>query len=333
MRPIVVLLFALLASPTSGWAQSTSAGTGSAGQAAAGSAKSSFETFSKYVQVRKAFDGGKAETEAGAIGLVAPGKDSKTYWLVDAAVRTTPLNWQINSSGTLETFFFPSAEWHHMSTEPLLEQKETNKAGGGLNVELWFPPFSGWRLREGLIGKANLTRNLVRDTTERSASLLLETCAEGVETHEDQGWEGGFRPCAELTYQGARRMHYYPYVGFERYTKLAIQSSDAVVAPAFDGSTFVVRVQGDVYPFSEELIPGNIDGLAFNFDYAYRRVVSDATDLTSSNLNLFKFSATYFFVKGQAVGVGVTTEFGSSPAVNFVSQRRIVLAFRVKTKS
>jgi hypothetical protein len=322
--------------PVVGWAQSVSTSVQTAGPTGVGATadtpKSGWKTFPEYLQVRKAFDGGKSENEAAAVGFIAPGQDSKTYWLVDAAIRTTPFNWQLNEAGTFETFFFPSAEWHHMSAEPLLEQKQTNKAGGGLNGELWFPRYSALAVRHAVIGKASVTRNFIKDTTEKSATLALETCMEGVETHEDRGWEGGFRPCAELTYHGARRFHYYPYVGFERYAKLAISSSDDVVAPAFDGSMFLVRVQGDAFPFNRQVIPGDIAGVVLNFEYAYRRALSDADELASENLNALKLSATYFFVEGQVAGVGLSMDFGASPSVNFVNQRRIVLAFRVKTK-
>jgi hypothetical protein len=48
---------------------------------------------------------------------------------------------------------------------------------------------------------------------------------------------------------------------------------------------------------------------------------------------MLKLGATYFFLKGQVVGVGLTLDLGRSPAVNFVSQRRAVLALRIMTKS
>jgi hypothetical protein len=294
---------------------------------------SGWEVFSRYVQLRKAFDGGKGETEAAAVGFIAPGKNSQSYWLVDAGVRPTPINVPFNNNGTFETFFFPSVEWHHMDAEPLQKQDATNKVVGGFNAELWLPPVTGFNFREIIIGKATLQRNFIKDNTENSVMIALESCAEGVETHENGGWEGGFRPCAELTYDGARRLHYYPYVGYEHYAKVAISSSSATLAPAFEGSMLLLRVQGDAYPFNTSAIPSEIRGLVLNFEYSYRRLVDEHPDLDFRDLHMLKFGATYFFVKDQAAGIGLTMDVGRSPAVNFIDQRRIALALRLKTKS
>ncbi|MEQ1727135.1 MAG: hypothetical protein ABL982_02040 [Vicinamibacterales bacterium] len=310
-------------------------GQGAASSPPAGESDNSvLSWFGRSLQVRKAFDGGKAETEAAAVGLVAPGRNSDTYWLVDVGLRTVPLNHQLNSAGTLEVFYYPSVEWHHLNAEPLVKQEGTHKAGGALNAELWFPPVTPMKLRAAVIGKAGRQRNLIKDATEDSVSLAVETCAEGAETHSDGGWEGGLRPCAELTYNGARRMHYYPYVGYERYSKLPISAQNTTVAPAFTGSLLFVRVQADAYPFNTEAAAGDMKGLVLNLDYTYRRVLDgDDGGLVPSNANSLKAGATYFFVKGQVVGLGMTVELGRSPAVNFISQRRAVLALRVKTRS
>ncbi|MCX6538402.1 MAG: hypothetical protein NT151_05640 [Acidobacteria bacterium] len=293
---------------------------------------SPWEQFTKYFQVRKAFDGGKDENEAGVFGIIAPGKGSPTYWLVDAGVRLTPQDKPLNKQGNLELFYYPSVEWHHMSAEPLLKQDAANKTGAAFNTELWFPPVTTFHIRTYLAGKASLQRNFIKDTTENSVTLVLGACAEGVVT-QGVGWENGFRPCAELTYNGARRLRYYPYVGYEHYGKVAIASQTTTFAPAFDGSLFLIRLQADAYPFNSEALPGDIKGFVLNFDYAYRRMLDDNPGLDARNLNMLKLGATYFFVKGQVAGVGLTIDLGRSPAVNFVSQRRVVLALRIKTKT
>lgn len=292
-----------------------------------------WNAFSRAFQLRKSFDGSKSENQAAAFGLVAPGNGSATYWLVDAGLQTKPFDWSIDSDGTWELFGFPSIEWHHMSAEPLLQQNATNKLSPAFSLELWTPPVTSIQLREHIVSKASVARNYVKDTTEKSVTAMLETCAEGPKPYTGLGWEGGARPCAELTYKGARRMHYYPYVGLEHYEKLSIQSSSTTVAPAFSGSMFVARVQADAYPFNTAGKAADIEGLVFNIDYAFRHALSDTTGLDTTNLNLLSLGATYFFVKNQEVGLGVTADVGRSPAVNFVSQRRIVLAVRLKTKT
>ena len=42
-------------------------------------------------------------------------------------------------------------------------------------------------------------------------------------------------------------------------------------------------------------------------------------------------NATWYFVSEQRVGLGLTGDFGKMPAVNFLPQRRVVLALRFKT--
>ena len=286
----------------------------------------------KWFQIREAFDGGKGESTAAAIGLVAPGKDSPTYWLVDAGVRLTPQNLKLNTRGDFELFYFPTMEWHHMSAEPLQKQDNTNKAGPAFNTELWFPPITDLKLRTYVTGKGSLQRNFIKDTTENSATFLLGMCAEAV-VPTGAGWENGVRPCAELTYNGTRRSHYYPYVGFEHYGKLALTGSGTTIAPAFDGSLLLVRVQADAFPFNVAKLPRDISGWVLNIDYTYRHALDDVPTLDSRDLNALKFSTTYFFVKGQVAGVGIDLAVGRMPEVNFVSQRRAVLAFRIKTKS
>ena len=289
------------------------------------------EQVSKYVTLRKGFDGGKDENEAAAFGYIDPGKDSPAYWLVDAGVRTVAFNWQLNDSGTLETFVYPSVEWHHMSGEPVLRQDATNKGTLGANGEVWLPPLTDFKIREALIGKAKQSRNFIKDTSETAVTLALESCAEGVETHENGGWEGGVRPCAELTYNGKRKFHYYPYIGFERYDKLAISNATTTGAPAFDGSLLMLRVQADAYPFNDAFRAGDIKGLVLNVEFAYRHLLEAHDGFESRHLNMFKLAASYFFTKGQTVGVGFTLDTGRYPEVNFVSMRRMVIALRLKT--
>jgi hypothetical protein len=207
-----------------------------------------------------------------------------------------------------------------------------NKAGPAFNAELWLPAVKDFKLRTYVTGKASLQRNFLDDTIEKSVTLLFGACANGVVT-QGVGWENGFRPCAELTYNGARHLHYYPYVGYEHYGKLAIASHATTIVPAFDGSLFLIRLQADAYPFNNEILPGDIRGFVLNFDYTYRRTLDDHAELEARNLNALKLGVTYFFVKGQVAGVGLTLDLGRSPAVNFVSQRRGVLTLRIKTMS
>jgi hypothetical protein len=112
---------------------------------------------------------------------------------------------------------------------------------------------------------------------------------------------------------------------------LDITSSSVVVAPKFDGSLFVARVQADLYPLNTERITGNFTGLLFNVEYSYRHAFEAHEGLESQNMQLLKLGATYFFVKGQAIGIGVSLDAGRSPDVNFIRQRRVVLALRLKT--
>lgn len=315
---IAALALALALVPMSAQAQS---GTQTGGTSGA--------SWWSYLEVRKSFDGGKAETEPGSVGLVDPGRDTSAYWFIDAGLRLKPQEVFLNDAQTFEFFWSPNVEWHRMKAEPLNKQDARNKWGPGLNAELWFPSFTGTTLRTYVIGKVSLQRDEINDTTERSGSLVVGLFQPHARDPIGSGWEGGLRPGAELTHNGHRRLHYYPYVGFEHYRKLAIASKGTVVAPPFDGSLFLFRVQAEAYPFHQEIIPGRIP-FSISLEYSYRRVLDDAGDLETRDLNLLALSGTWFLVSEQRVGIGLTFENGRAPATNFVDQRRAVLAVRFK---
>src|SRR5262245_5803326 len=81
-------------------------------------------------EIRKAFDGAAEEKDAGSIGVVSPGKESKTYFFLDAGIRTKPCEFYIGKKTATNypplVIWYPAVEWHHMSAEPLQDQEATN---------------------------------------------------------------------------------------------------------------------------------------------------------------------------------------------------------------
>ena len=280
-------------------------------------------------QVRKSFDGAAEEQDAGSVGLVSPGKESKTYFLLDAGVRTKPCEfnpWKKTATNNPPLIiWYPSIEWHHMSAEPLQEQEATNKGGGGLNGEVWFGDPATTAPRPYLVLKGTLKRNLISDTTEKNASILLS-----VAQFARTGVQGGFRPGSPIVYNNFRRAMYFPYVGYEYFRSLAITGAeDAVLAPEYDGGVAVGRVAFEFYPFHQQVLPRDIR-FVIGGEYSYRRLLKDIPELETRDAHFLSLATTYFFDADQNIGIGLTVDRGRSPTTNFVDQQRVVLGLEVK---
>jgi len=280
-------------------------------------------------QIRKSFEGASGEQDAASIGLVSPGRDSKTYFFLDAGIRTRPCEFSIGTktatSNPPMVIWYPSVEWHHMSAEPLQEQEATNKGGGALNAELWFGDPATTNPRLYFLAKGAVKRNVLQNTTEKGASILLS-----VAQFAPVGVQGGFRPGSPIVYNNFRRAMYFPYVGFEYFEQLAITGeADAVLAPAFDGGVAVARVAFEFYPFHRQVIPGNIR-FVIGGEYSYRRLLKDVMELGTRDANVVSLAATYYLDTDQNVGIGLTLDKGRSPTTNFVDQQRVVLGLEVR---
>ena len=283
----------------------------------------------EVLQIRKSFDGASGEQDAGSLGLVSPGKKSQVYWFLDGGIRTRPCELYIGTKTDTShpplLIWYPSAEWHHMSAEPLQEQEATNKGGGALNAELWFGDPATANPRAYVLAKGAIKRNVLRDTTEKSVSLLLS-----VAQFAPAEVQRGFRPGSPIVYNNFRRAMYFPYVGFEYFRELAITGGeDAVIAPAFDGGLALARLAFEFYPFHHQVLPGNIK-FVVGGEYHYRRLLKDVPALGTRDLHFISLAATYFLDSDQNIGLGLTFDKGQSPTTNFVDQRRVVLGLEIK---
>jgi hypothetical protein len=263
--------------------------------------------------VRQAFDGGMAEGEPGSIGFVDPGPNSKAYFFLDAGVRTKRCQLNIGSTSLL---LYPSAEWHHMDSEPLQKQDATNQGSFGGNAEYWFgnPDV----IQPYVIGKAKYVRDKLNDRHTGSGSLLLSV----VQTD-------GLRPSVTIITNNIPRGIYFPYLGFEYLRKLAVTADEGVIAPLFDGGTFVSRVEFELYPFNKEQ---DVDKIKFvvSGEYNYRYALEDVPALMTRHLNFFSLKATDYFDPGQTVGVVLSFDKGRAPATNFVAQQRFSIGLAIK---
>lgn len=282
----------------------------------------------KLFQIRKAFDGGSNEEEPGNVGLVSPGADSATYWLVDGGIRLVPLEMHLGAEGPTAhpplLIWFPSVEWHHMSAEPQLQQEATNQAGGGVNAELWFGDPDSTRLKAYLLGRAEVTRDLLNDVTTPSVALFA-----GLIQRPPTGSQGGFRPGYPIVHANAKRGQYFPYVGVEYLDQLAITAADEVVAPRFTGSVLTLKVDFEAMPFNREISDRKIR-FVVSGQYAFRRLFQTVDTLDSRQLHFLNLSLAYYFADEQRIGVALTFDAGRSPTTNFIAQRRTALVLKAK---
>jgi hypothetical protein len=278
--------------------------------------------------IRKGFDGASGNDEPASVGLVSPGRESQTYWLLDGGVRLKPQSFHFGEdSGVAHAplvIWYPSFEWHHMSAEPLAQQEATNAGGGAINAELWLGDPDSPQLKVYLLGKGAITRDVLNGTTAKSLSILA-----GLFQAPEVGVDGGFRPGSPIVFDGYRRAQYFPYFGVEYFRQLAITQGAGVVAPLFDGADGVLRIDFETMPFHHETIPGNIR-FVISGQYAYRRLFKAADVLDSRNMQFLNIEAAYYFVTDRKVGLAVSLDNGRAPSVNFVTQRRV--AFVLKTK-
>ena len=277
----------------------------------------------ELVEIRKSFDGGSGEGEAANVGLVNAAKDTSTTWFLDGGIRTKrceiPFGDKSGGKTPPTLYWFPSAEWHHLSAEPLRKQGKTEQASGALNAEVWFgdpnQPLPRWYF----VAKGAVTRDLLNDKTIKSADLLVSVYQEG-------GLHPGHAMRSTHRYWGT----YFPYLGFQYFRSLAITQNGAVVAPTFDGGAGMARIQFELYPLlNKDKIPGEIP-FTVSGEYSYRRLLADAPSIDTRNMSVFDVAFTWYPDAGHTIGLGLTVTKGRSPKTNFISQQRVVIGVKIK---
>jgi hypothetical protein len=275
-------------------------------------------------EIRKTFDGGSGEGEAANIGLVNASTESTTTWFLDGGVRTKPcqraLGTKTEKHIPATLYWYPSAEWHHLSAEPLLKQNKTDQAGAAIKAELWFGyDAASTAPRWYFISKGSVTRDFLNDKTITSADLLLSV-------YQERGLHPSHGMSTTNRYWGS----YFPYVGFQYLRRLAITQNDTIIAPTYDGGAGLARVQFELYPlFNKNTIPGAIP-FVVSGEYAYRRLVKEAETIDTRHMNFFDVAFTWFPDPGHSIGVGLTITRGRAPSTNFISQQRVMLGVKIK---
>ena len=283
----------------------------------------------KLIEIRKAFDGDSGEGKPANVGLVDPGPDSPAYWLLDGGIRLKPMTVHLGPSEEANQhpprlIWYPSMEWHHMSAEPLAKQEATNSGGPALSAELWFGNPDSTTLKAYLLTKGAVTWDVLNDTTEKSASVLLGLHRVPL----DASVNGGFRPGSPIKVGGRQRLIYFPYFGVEYFRQLAITSGDDTLAPIYDGGDFLAKVDFELTPFPAAL-PGQTR-FVIGVVYEYRRLLKELEAIGTQDARFSNIDISYYFTTDRKVGIGLTLDDGRSPTVNFITQHRTALVLRVK---
>ena len=273
------------------------------------------QTWSGFLkpEIKKRFDGGKDEQEAAQVAFVAPDGWSSRYFLVDVAGRfnAPPLR-----PGRTFIFVAPVVEYHHGDAEPLRKQSAVHKLSSGVTVE---SQVNTDFLRPNFLFKATATRNLFDDTTEQAVSAFASVRV------LRNFWPG--QPSTDAARH--RVLRYFPSIGFEHFRNLAIKNSGTVLAQPFSGSFTSLRLFVQAYPFNRAATP---DKIRFSVEAdGYIRKPTATSGPFPKAISSVSANATWYFVSEQRVGLGLTGDFGKMPAVNFLPQRRVVLALRFKT--
>jgi hypothetical protein len=216
------------------------------------------------------------------------------------------------------TFIFvaPVVEYHHGDAEPLRKQSAVHKLSSGVTVE---SQVNTDFLRPNFLFKATATRNLIDDTTEQAVSAFASVRV------LRNFWPG--QPSTDAARH--RVLRYFPSIGFEHFRNLAIKNSGTVLAQPFSGSFTSLRLFVQAYPFNRAATP---DKIRFSVEAdGYIRKPTATSGPFPKAISSVSANATWYFVSEQRVGLGLTGDFGKMPAVNFLPQRRVVLALRFKT--
>jgi hypothetical protein len=284
----------------------------------------------KQFEIREAFDGDSGEQQAGSVGFVDPGKDTPAYFLLDGGIRLKPQSVHLGDSQSPAghealLIWYPSFEWHHLGSEALSRQEATNSGGPGLNAELWIGNPDSTSLKVYFLAKGAVTRDVLNDTTEKSASMLLGL----FQAPADASVNGGFRPGSPIKVGGYQRVRYFPYFGFEYFRQLAITSGDDTVAPIYDGGDFLAKVDFEITPFHHETLPGHIR-FVVSGKYEYRHLLKQIAAIDSREAQFVNAEISYYFVTDRKFGLGLTFDSGKAPGVNFTTQHRTALVLKAK---
>lgn len=280
----------------------------------------------RKIDVRKAFDRSPDEDEPMSAGLISPGLNSQTYWLLDGGARLKPCTMYVGPDGPkdnpLRILWFPAVEWHHASAEPLLMTEQTNKGTASFNADFRYGNPDSSDLKAFPLAQGAITRDVLNSTTEKSASIL-------VTFFQKFDGDGGFRPGSPLKYNNVLRGRYFPYVGVEYIKSLVITQDSDVIGPEFNGTVLTAKVDFEAMPFGSQQNVGEAK-FVVSGGYAYRHVLKQVGALDSSNLDFLDISFTYYFTDDQSVGLGLTLDNGRSPTTNFVAQHRAALVLKAK---
>jgi hypothetical protein len=273
----------------------------------------------KPFEIRQTFDGGNGEGQPAVISLVAPHDGAKPYGLVDVAVKRTMPDLRF---GVVDLVPAPAVEYHQAKSETLLAQDRINKLSPELIATFMFSHVQVPGLPGGhpvipfLFTKYAVNHDFLTGENGGTASFLAEP-------YSRIPWiPGGVTDPAFL--------HYVPSAGFEYFNNPAIKDGDTVLASAFAGWTATVRLYVELdllnplFPVKATEQPAFVMLLTT----AVRKPLGMESD--ASHHTVTSIEMNYYFDKNQIVGIGYTHQTGEDPKVNFVRQRRDVLALKVK---
>jgi hypothetical protein len=278
----------------------------------------------KDLQVRKTFNGGRDEQQPASFSYVFRHPDPD-FALVDFGIKHKGYDWPVPPAGASnlrpEFLLYPSFEWHRGSAEPLRGvAADFNKVSTSLNAEMYFGDALGGgrsrpRLAPWMFVKADLSRNLLKSTTEGQISALASV-------YSLRNWWPG----ADTTLGGRRLLRYVPYVGFEHFDNLAIQANNQTIASSYTGWQLTTRLYLEVFPLMAA-IPGE-NRLVVTSELDHRVPLSGIE--SAGTFDAVTISVDVYFDESQRFAVGVSHERGEFPKANFHSQRRTAASFRLK---
>jgi hypothetical protein len=259
------------------------------------------------IVVRQSFVGVKEENLPASLNYVDSTLSGRSVNL-DLAVKQKGFEWDPQANQTL--LVSPSIEWHRSTATAM----PTDKVSGAANLE-YFVGTGG--VGNGLVsqGKASVTRDVVKNQTQETASLLLTL----------RHMNG---PGDKLSFLGYG--FFYPYVGFEYFRNLPLQQGTVTVAPAVNLSFVTERLYLELYPFNSD--PKGPRRLQLLGTYTYReRVAGDQA--AARAYGLLELTVLYYLDSALRSAIAYSFEDGHNPLNNFLHDRKSSIAFKLKLGS
>lgn len=260
------------------------------------------------ISIRKSFTGSSKDEGKPAVFFWNKDFQNKTsYTTIDVGLKVAQIPFFNNSKHFIVTGF-PKFEWHKDGAKGSTGAKNSISAGANMEVLYFKDPASLTNIQgPALTASYNYKNDYIKKVNTNEVNAYLSYFGE----------KAGMPGHSIRNKTDVYRFRYYPYIGFESYSKATEGSQNS--------QFWVARFFAEYFPISTK----EKQFLQFTFDYSYRGVIHDklykmgTMNVVSAGINIYPNGTPNF-------GFGIDYQKGYDPANSFVKTDKFDVGIKVK---